>query len=302
MQIPGVHIETLHNPTRYSFAQIERACAMAALLNRGKLVLVEPPRQLAPATGWAGDGSPPSRPRPSRQPPATTCRRELVEPAEDDVRAPRAPPRRAGTRGWGSRSCAARRRARRGCRCGSPRCRRPRAGSTPIRRAASRNTSGAGLPRATSSLRDPGAEDLAPARGRHHVLDDLLVGGGRERERPARGDPRDGRLGAGQQRQRLVVGAQHVLHDAVGDLRRLERHAELLVRRSATTRASSCRASPPSRRPATASPCSATSALRPPSHADSESSRRPSRSKMTAWIKRGTRESNPNLRFWRPPS
>jgi hypothetical protein len=44
MQIPGVHIETLHNPTRYSFSQIERACALAALLNRGKLVLVEPPR------------------------------------------------------------------------------------------------------------------------------------------------------------------------------------------------------------------------------------------------------------------
>jgi hypothetical protein len=45
MQIPGVHIETLHNPTRYSHAQIEKACAIAALLNRGKLVLVEPPRR-----------------------------------------------------------------------------------------------------------------------------------------------------------------------------------------------------------------------------------------------------------------
>jgi hypothetical protein len=44
MQIPGVHIETLHNPTRYSYAQIEKACTLAALLNRGKLVLVEPPR------------------------------------------------------------------------------------------------------------------------------------------------------------------------------------------------------------------------------------------------------------------
>jgi hypothetical protein len=44
MQIPGVHIETLHNPTRYSYAQIERACTLAALLGRGKLVLVEPPR------------------------------------------------------------------------------------------------------------------------------------------------------------------------------------------------------------------------------------------------------------------
>ncbi len=42
MQIPGVHIETLHNPTRYSYAQIERACSLAALLGRGKFVLVEP--------------------------------------------------------------------------------------------------------------------------------------------------------------------------------------------------------------------------------------------------------------------
>jgi hypothetical protein len=45
MQIPGVHIETLHNPTRYTHAQIEKACTIAALLNRGKLVLVEPPRR-----------------------------------------------------------------------------------------------------------------------------------------------------------------------------------------------------------------------------------------------------------------
>jgi len=45
MQVPGVHIETLHNPTRYSHAQIEKACTIAAMLNRGKLVLVEPPRR-----------------------------------------------------------------------------------------------------------------------------------------------------------------------------------------------------------------------------------------------------------------
>jgi hypothetical protein len=45
MQIPaGVHIETLHNPVHYTYEQIERACAIAQLLNRGKLVLVEPPR------------------------------------------------------------------------------------------------------------------------------------------------------------------------------------------------------------------------------------------------------------------
>ena len=35
MQIPGVHIETLHNPTRYSYAQIEKACTLAAILNAG---------------------------------------------------------------------------------------------------------------------------------------------------------------------------------------------------------------------------------------------------------------------------
>jgi hypothetical protein len=43
MQIPGVHIETLHNPVRYTYSQIEKACAIAQMLNRGKLVLVEPP-------------------------------------------------------------------------------------------------------------------------------------------------------------------------------------------------------------------------------------------------------------------
>jgi hypothetical protein len=44
MPFPGVHIETLHNPTRYTYAQIETACAIAQLLRRGKLVLVESPR------------------------------------------------------------------------------------------------------------------------------------------------------------------------------------------------------------------------------------------------------------------
>jgi hypothetical protein len=45
MQIPGVQIETLHNPVQYTYAQIEKACAIAQMLNRGKLVLVEPPRR-----------------------------------------------------------------------------------------------------------------------------------------------------------------------------------------------------------------------------------------------------------------
>jgi hypothetical protein len=45
MQIPGVHIETLHNPVRYTYAQIETACAVAQWLGRGKLVLIESPRR-----------------------------------------------------------------------------------------------------------------------------------------------------------------------------------------------------------------------------------------------------------------
>jgi len=42
--ITGIQIETLQNPAQYTYAQIEKACSLAALLNRGKLVLVEPPR------------------------------------------------------------------------------------------------------------------------------------------------------------------------------------------------------------------------------------------------------------------
>jgi hypothetical protein len=46
MQIPGVvYIETIHNPWRYTHAQIEEACGIARLLARGKLVLVEPPKR-----------------------------------------------------------------------------------------------------------------------------------------------------------------------------------------------------------------------------------------------------------------
>jgi hypothetical protein len=46
MQIPGVHIETIRNPTLYTVEQIEQACRIAAQLNRGKLCLVEKP------SGW----------------------------------------------------------------------------------------------------------------------------------------------------------------------------------------------------------------------------------------------------------
>ena len=43
MATPDVHIETLHDPGRYTPGQIDKALAVAATLNRGKLVLVEPP-------------------------------------------------------------------------------------------------------------------------------------------------------------------------------------------------------------------------------------------------------------------
>ena len=45
MRIPGVQIETIHDPSRYTYAQISRACAIARMLGRGKLVLVEAPRR-----------------------------------------------------------------------------------------------------------------------------------------------------------------------------------------------------------------------------------------------------------------
>jgi hypothetical protein len=46
MQMPGVHIDSIQNPRRYTYAQIDRACAIAQRLGRGKLVLVEPPKPM----------------------------------------------------------------------------------------------------------------------------------------------------------------------------------------------------------------------------------------------------------------
>jgi hypothetical protein len=45
MQIPGCHIATLGNPALYSAAQIDRAAAIAYVLNRGQFVLVEAPKR-----------------------------------------------------------------------------------------------------------------------------------------------------------------------------------------------------------------------------------------------------------------
>ena len=43
MSLPEIHVETVDNPVRYSFAQIERACRIAQALNRGRFVLAERP-------------------------------------------------------------------------------------------------------------------------------------------------------------------------------------------------------------------------------------------------------------------
>jgi hypothetical protein len=45
VQIPGVHIETLQAPQEYTTAQIDLALKLASLLDRGRLVLAEPPRR-----------------------------------------------------------------------------------------------------------------------------------------------------------------------------------------------------------------------------------------------------------------
>lgn len=41
--IRGCNIQTIHNPARYTVAQIDKAAAVAHLLQRGAFVLTEPP-------------------------------------------------------------------------------------------------------------------------------------------------------------------------------------------------------------------------------------------------------------------
>ena len=43
MSLPNIHVETVDNPLRYSFAQIELACRIAEVLKRGRFVLAERP-------------------------------------------------------------------------------------------------------------------------------------------------------------------------------------------------------------------------------------------------------------------
>lgn len=41
MSLPKIHVETVDNPLRYSYTQIELACRIAEVLNRGRFVLAE---------------------------------------------------------------------------------------------------------------------------------------------------------------------------------------------------------------------------------------------------------------------
>jgi hypothetical protein len=41
VSLPKIHVETVDNTLRYSYAQIERACRIAEALNRGRFVLAE---------------------------------------------------------------------------------------------------------------------------------------------------------------------------------------------------------------------------------------------------------------------
>jgi hypothetical protein len=45
MSIKGVMIETLANPARYTSAQLDRACAIAYAINRGRFILCEEPQR-----------------------------------------------------------------------------------------------------------------------------------------------------------------------------------------------------------------------------------------------------------------
>jgi hypothetical protein len=39
-----VTVETLHSPIRYTYAELEKACAIAKILGRGRFVLCEAPK------------------------------------------------------------------------------------------------------------------------------------------------------------------------------------------------------------------------------------------------------------------
>ena len=108
----------------------------------------------------------------------------------------------------------------------------------------------------------PRPEHLAPAGGRHHPVDDLACwrttrARAASAPRSARPPPRRRAAAAAAPRRSRARARRRGRRSRPARAGRRARRA-----RSATTRASSCRASPPSPRRATSRPCSATSALR----------------------------------------
>lgn len=53
MSLPGVWIETLGNPHRYSGRQLDEAALVAWYMNRGRFVYCLPPDN---GIGWGGSG------------------------------------------------------------------------------------------------------------------------------------------------------------------------------------------------------------------------------------------------------
>ncbi len=103
------------------------------------------------------------------------------------------------------------------------------AGSTPSLRAASRKTSGAGLPRPTSSdetqVRKASPQPEASiTRSMTCLFEDDASASGQRAAIRATASSAPGSSGS-----RSLVALEHVRDDAIGDLRRLERHAQRLV-------------------------------------------------------------------------
>ena len=210
--------------------------------------------------------------------------RQLVRASRSARRRRRAPRRPAGSAGSAARSPPSQQRAPRVMPFVESSTATHGSGSTPSRRAASRYTSGAGLPRATSSDESVTAKQPGEPRQLQEQVDDLPVRRRGEPERPARGEPLDRLDRPVDQRQALAVDLLEARHDRVRDRRRARGRRRARRAGRPTTRASSCpscRGAPPR---ASARRARVTSSSLASFQTCSESSSTPSRSKTTAAV------------------
>ena len=202
--------------------QIEKACTLAALLNRGKLVLVEPPRAYGDRRAGRGPAQPavqPARRRgvsSSSEPSTTSAAASASSPGGNSwfgIAITRSPAARAARMPlWESSMPAA------------------SAGSMPIRARRLEEHVGRGLAARDLLGGHPGPEDVAPARtspsrGRSPRCWTRRRARAASAPRSARRRPRRRAAAAAAPRS----CASTCVDDAVGDLARLERNAELVV-------------------------------------------------------------------------